>query len=296
MFTKLIALTGAAALFAGLAQADLTLPFASPEFAGTSKGALTGNAGVDYSSKYISRGIALTDSETDHSVLFSAVGQYGLSDKNSIVGGASFNWLASKGLDHYDGHGLCDELSAVVEYAHRFSKRTVLAGGYQFVHGGLPGRLNYHSNSAANRDIPFFDSSRPEEHSLVLDFHHEFAKGLEGFFWDSRVQYSFRWVEGFWFANTFGYKHELNDKTDVIVSATWNASMNYFDSHTGSANGTQGYSLNISAPTMVNERLRVTPHAGMYFIGNGAEAANRYGVDTCRDFTFVVGVGASYVF
>ncbi len=309
--------TCAAALLSGVAQADFTIPFAYPEFgacqepaprvlsgkaplcvypAATSvKGTYSGNVGIDYSSKYTNRGMALHDSTTDHSLLFSLAGQYNFTEKDSVVVGGSFNWLADKGFDHYAGHGLCDELSGVIEYAHRFSCRTVLAAGYQFVHGGLPGRTNYHGDG--DPQFLFFDSDRPEEHSLVLDFHHEFDKKLKGFFWDSRVQYSFRWVEGFWFANTFGYKYELNEKTDIVVSATWNASMNYYDAHTANSNGTQGYSINVSAPTMVTENIRVTPHAGMYFIGNGAEHANNAaGADIYRDVTFVVGVGASYVF
>ncbi len=237
----------------------------------------------------------MQDCTTDNAILFSALGQYGLGNKTALVAGGSYNWLADKGFDHYDNHTLCDELSGIIQIAHHISRYTTLAGGYQFVHGGLPGRLNYHQ-SADTREFPIFDSNRPEEHSLVFDLHRKFAKGLEGFFWNSRAQHNFRWVEGWWFTNTLGYKYDLNKRSDIIVSATWHASMNYFDAHTANANGTQGYSIQVSAPTMVSENVRITPHAGILFIGNGAKAANRNGANLYRDTTFVLGLNAQYVF
>ncbi len=284
----------AAALLAGIAQADVVVSYGASEFSIEKPCALSGNIGLGYASKYASRGLVLQDADTDNVFPMQAVGQFALCKKNALVGGISYTRFASNDSAIKNPKGsLSDEGSGIIEFAHHFSDRTVLAAGYQFVHGGLPGSFNYHGKGE-QRDFPMFDSNRSEEHSFVVDFHHEFCNG---FFWDSRVQYVVRWTDGWWFANTIGYKRQLCEKAELVASATWHASVNYFDSHLANSNGTQGYSLQLAVPTMVAEHVRVTPYVGVNFIGNGAEAANdKAGTDIYRDVTFVAGVGASYVF
>ncbi len=278
-------------MLAGIAQADIFVPFGAPEFAAKQDKALSGNVGLGYDTKYVSRGLALQEADTDDVVSAQLLGQYALDDKNAIVGGVSYTRFLHNGTTFRDPHVMRDEGTGIIEFAHHFTKRTVVAAGYQFVGGGLPG--SWHQKPGTQRDFPMFDSHRGEEHSFVLDVHHEFGKGLEGLFYDGRVQAAFQWETGWWFYNTIGYKHELNEKTDLIASATWVACANYFEG--AQRNGSQGYSLNISAPTMVTEHVRVTPHVGLNFIGNGADAANKHG-DVYRDVTFTAGVGAQYVF
>ncbi len=278
-------------MLAGIAQADIFVPFGAPEFAGKQDKAISGNVGLGYDAKYVSRGLALAESDTDHVFPFQLTGQYSIDDKNAIVGGISYTRFLHNDTSLRSPKTLSDEGTGLIEFAHHFSKRTVLAAGYQFVHGGLPG--SWHTpNPGDQHDFPMFDSHRAEEHSFVLDFHHEFGKGLEGFFYDGRVQAAFQWETGWWFYNTVGYKHEINEKADLIVSASWVSCANYFGAT--QSNGTQGYSLNLAAPVTVADHVRVTPHIGVNFIGNGANSAKTHGV--YRDTTVTAGVSAAYVF
>lgn len=288
----------AAAICAGQAGADLFIPLGSPEFAIKTAGAFHGDIGLGYDTKYISRGLAVSDSaSSDNSVSFQGMGQYTLSDYSAIVGGLRYDWLAGKGFHHYeDGHLLCDEGTALLQYAGRLESGSIFALGYQFVHGGLPGRTNYHNNDGETRDFPFFDSSRPEEHSVVLDFHHEFSKCFNGFYWNSRVQYAFRWVEGWWFINTLGCRRRICERASIVAEASWTASAGYYDSHTWNSNGTQGYQLSLALPYQASEHVILSPFIGAVFIGNGAQAANDRRSDLYRDFSFVAGVSVHYQF
>ncbi len=336
MSTLRTALALCATLFTGLAQADIFLPYGNSEFSCSAvaqpkagpvtaqKGAplvapgatrhawlkrLSGNIGLGYDTKYISRGMANTNSDTDHVFCLEANGMYALSRKNALAGGIAWDHFLASQFGH-GGGTYCDAGEAIIEFVHRFNKRTLLAGGYQYIHGGYAGFQNPNLPGGQPREFPpFMDSDRPEEHSLVLDFHHEFAGRLNGFFWDSRVQYAFHWEEGWWFINTLGYKYALNGRTDITASATWNASMNYFDADSciRNSNGTQGYTLELSAPTMVSKHVRLTPHIGLNFIGNGADKANaaggwyadgqRYKDGThYRNVTLNLGIKAQYVF
>lgn len=301
MFKQIITL-GSLSLLAGVASADIFPSFASPEFKYKEAGSVSGGISLDYATKYVSRDMAMSNSRTDHSVKISAVGQYALEHRNAVLLGLSWNEIAGKGSEHYRAP-ICDEGTGLLELVHYFGGSTALGFGYQFVHGGIPGRANYHmAKGDASSGSHAFASDEPEEHSFVVDFHHDFTrKGLEGLFWDSRVQYAFRWVEGWWFTNTVGYKYGVSEKTDLVLSASWTASIGYYDSGTNrtaspNANGTQGYSVKLSAPTTLGKHFRVTPYIGTVFIGNGAEAANRRHGDVYRDFTFVAGISGSYVF
>lgn len=299
MNTKNIVITigTAAAVMAGAAHADIFIPYAAPEFGWSEAGKLTGNVSVSYNTKYVSRAMAVQDSYSDNSVAFQGLGQYTLGNNNSINAGLKYDWLANKGFDHYDSHHLlCDEGTGILQFAHRFNKGTVLAAGYQFVHGGLPGRTNYHHNGSSGGWPYAFQADEPEEHSIVIDFHHEFSKGLEGFFWDSRAQYVFRWVEGWWFINTLGYKYDVCDRASIVATATWTASAGYYNVHTLNGNGTQGYQLAVAVPYKVTDHVTIRPYISTVFIGNGADVANDKAADLYRDFTFVAGVCLQYAF
>ncbi len=288
-------LCAAAIMMAGIAQADIIIPFGSPEFAPKQAHPYSGSVDLGYATKYVSRGMVLQEADTDHVFPFQVTGQYILDPKNAIVAGAAYTRFAANDMTLRSPRTLCDEATGLIEFAHHFSNNTTVAAGYQYVHGGLPGSFHKSPLTGEARDFPMFDSHRSEEHSFVLDVHHDFSGSLKGFFWDSRVQAAFQWETGWWFINTLGYKYDLTDKSTLVVSATWTACANYFDGV--QPNGTQGYSLQISAPTMVSKHVRVTPHAGLNFIGNGTDGLNdRSGGNVYRDATFHAGVGVSYVF
>ena len=251
--------------------------------------------GAGYATKYISRGLA-REFASDH-VIPLAVGAYQLNNQYSLIGGLKYQWLTDNGLEHNDS-GICDEGSAILGVSRKFGKSTIAALSYQFVHGGIPGSFNIH-NTGNNSGFPAFSHNRPEEHSFVLDIHHDFGKGLENFFWDCRVQYTFRWMTGWWFTNTLGYRYDVNKSTSVIVAGTWNATAGYFDSNSLNANGTQGISLTVSTPVKATKDLTVTPFVGTVWLGNGGLAANHRGASArfpyrepskvYRNFTFVAG-------
>ena len=178
--------------------------------------------------------MAFQQSGSDHVVPVEAIGAYDLNKKYSILAGVKYQWLTQNDLTH-NSTGISDEATALLGVSRKFSDYTMASLGYQFVNGGLPGLMNVHLGQTSS-DFPAFEHSRSEEHSFVLDIHHDFGKGLENFFWDCRVQYTFRWMSGWWFTNTLGYKYDFNPSSSLIVAGTWNASAGYFDRDSLNAN------------------------------------------------------------
>lgn len=287
----------------GTALADIQLPLEALNSGYNPSKPFSALIGTGYITKYVSRGLAFQQSGSDHVVPVEAVGAYAINSKYSVVGGLKYQWLTQNNLDH-DSTGISDEATGLLGISRKFSDYTQASLSYQFVNGGLPGSLNIHKGDTSG--FPAFDHGRAEEHSVVLDIHHDFGKGLENFFWDCRVQYTFRWMSGWWFTNTLGYKYDFNRSTSLIVAGTWNATAGYFERNSLNANGTQGISLTVSVPFKTMERLTVTPFAGTVWLGNGGMAANRRGASerfpwrapskVYRNFTFVAGVGVAYSF
>lgn len=293
----------AALALSGTASADLYLPLRPLNSDGNPSKPFSALIGAGYSTKYVSRGLAFQKSGSDHVVPVEAVGAYSLNQKYAILGGIKYQWLTQNDLTH-DSTGISDEATALLGVSRKFSDYTMASLSYQFVNGGLPGSLNIHKGESPS--FPVFHHGHSEEHSFVLDIHHDFGKGLENFFWDCRVQYTFRWMSGWWFANTLGYKYDFNRSSSLIVAATWNASAGYFDRNSLNANGTQGISLTVAAPFKAAGRLVLTPFISTVWLGNGGMAANRRGASErfmwrtpskiYRNFTFVAGMGLSYSF
>lgn len=288
----------------GTASADIQIPLRALNSTYDASRPFSALLGTGYATKYVSRGLALQQSGSDHVVPVEAIGSYDLNKKYSILAGVKYQWLTQSNLDH-DSTGICDEGSAILGVSRKFSNSTTLALNYQFVHGGLPGLMNVHRGETSN-GFPAFEHGRPEEHSFVLDIHHDFGKGLENFFWDCRVQYAFRWMSGWWFTNTLGYKYDFNRSSSLIIAGTWNASAGYFDRNSLNANGTQGISVTVSAPFRAVDRLVLTPFVSTVWLGNGGMAGNHRGpserfpfrapAKTYRNFTFVAGLGLTYSF
>lgn len=244
---------------------------------------------LGYATKYVERGLALRDAETDSVFTGELSGAYTLGYDSAIIGGIKVDLFARKGFDHHDDSSpLCDEGTVLLQYAARASEHTVWALGYQFVHGGLPGYLHSERHHGGRY---IFNSQRPEEHSVVLDIYHDFSC-LKGLFWESRTQYSFRWEDGWYFSNTLGYEHELSERTSAVLAVTWTATCDYFEHHHLNSNGTQGWIFSLSLPTEVTEKTVLTPYVSCVLAGNGADAAG----DFYRDSTVVFGVNASYAF
>ncbi len=285
------------AAFSGLACADINYDLAGLAQNKQPVKDLSLTAGIGYDTKYISRGLAFADADTDNVIPMEVSAAYQLTDNYTLLGGLKYQWLTANHLTHDKHAGYCDEGIGILGIARTFNT-TTMAFSYQFVHGGVAGSLNGHRGNGGDTTIPAFNHNRPEEHSLVFDLHHEFfGKGLKNFFFDSRIQYTFQWQEGWWFTNTFGYKHTVNDKLSVIGAATWNATMGYFDRYTEQANGTQALSFTVKAPYQVNEKLTITPFCGMHWLGDGGVSANkRQPGDVYRNFTLNFGVSATYTF
>ena len=244
---------------------------------------------LGYATKYVERGLALRDAETD-SVFHGALsGGYALSPKSALIGGVKVDFFARKGFDHHDDSSpLCDEGTVLLQYAARASENTVWALGYQFVHGGLPGYLHSERHHGGRY---IFNSQRPEEHSIVLDVHHDFTC-LKGLFWDSRTQYSFRWEDGWYFSNTLGYEYELSKCTSAVLEVTWTATCDYFEHHHLNSNGTQGWVFSFSLPMELTENAVLTPFVSCVLAGNGADAAGNF----YRDSTAVFGASLDFTF
>lgn len=301
---KTIIATCAAIASYSMVSADIQLPM---DVLNADKGTKTFSAQLNmgYSTKYVSRGLAFQNSGSDNIIPMEVDGAYNINNNYSMFGGVKYQWLTRNHLEH-DSTGICDEGSAILGLSRKIGNATTAALSYQFVHGGVPGSLNTKRYWGINTNRAAFDHIQPEEHSFCLDIHHEFGKELKNFFWDCRVQYTFRWMTGWWFTNTLGYKYDVNKSTSVIVAGTWNATAGYFDSNSLNANGTQGISLTVSAPVKATKDLTVTPFVGTVWLGNGGLAANHRGTSArfpyrepskvYRNFTFVAGVGVAYTF
>ena len=303
-YTTITAVASIAAFaLSGMASADIQLPLRSLNSGYTPDKPFSALLSTGYATKYVSRGLAFQQSGSDHVVPVEALGSYNLNKKYSILAGVKYQWLTQNDLTH-DSTGISDEGSALLGVSRKFSDYTMASLSYQFVNGGLPGMLNIHKGNATG--FPAFEHGRAEEHSFVLDIHHDFGKGLENFFWDCRVQYTFRWMSGWWFTNTLGYKHDINPSTSLVVAGTWNASSGYFERDSLNANGTQGISLTVAVPFKAVDRVVLTPFVSTVWLGNGGMAANHRGPSdrfpwrtpskVYRNFTFVAGVGVSYSF
>ena len=71
---------------------------------------------LGYATKYVERGLALRDAETD-SVFHGALsGGYALSPKSALIGGVKVDFFARKGFDHHDDSSpLCDEGTVLLQ-------------------------------------------------------------------------------------------------------------------------------------------------------------------------------------
>lgn len=346
-----------AAALAGLAKADITYPTGNDGFTWKKDDALSARITAGYSSKYMSRGLALKDSRTNNVGNFEAIFQYNLPGNNALLVGGQYRWLTDNGTNHatepdkaalkayvkdwmknpgYREYALdetlCDEATFNVQFAHYFAERTMLAAGYEFVHGGLPGRFhatdyeakfdavdNFIANGGTLNDIlsadqgtEAFNSNRAEEHSVVIDFHHEFDQELEGLFFHSKNRYVVQWESGWWFTNTLGYKYDICDKADLIFSASWISTLGYFDAEMANGNGTQSYVFSVFAPFRLCENFVITPHASCSVLGNGARKGQNkiagrhftYGdysilighLYAYENVTFDFGINATYTF
>ncbi len=103
-----------------------------------------------------------------------AIGAYDLNKKYSILAGVKYQWLTQNDLTH-NSTGISDEATALLGVSRKFSDYTMASLGYQFVNGGLPGLMNVHLGQTSS-DFPAFEHSRSEEHSFVLDIHHDFGE------------------------------------------------------------------------------------------------------------------------
>lgn len=299
IITSICAITA----LSSMASADIQFPLESLPTTPNLEKPFSALLSTGYSSNYVSRGLVFQNSGTNNVIPLEAVGAYQLNNKYSIIGGLKYQWMTENGFEH-DRVGIADESTAILGISRKLSNWTTVALSYQFVNGGLPGSLNTHQGPTSG--FPAFEHTRTEEHSFALDLHHEFGKGLDGFFWDSRTQYTFRWESGWWFTNTLGYKYDVNKAVSVIFSGTWNVTAGYFNRNALNANGTQGISLNVEVPWKATDHLTISPFLGTVWLGNGGMAANhragteknptRQSTQVYRNFTLVAGVGLSYSF
>lgn len=303
-YTTITAAVCAAAFsLSGMASADIHVPLRALNASYDASRPFSAMLATGYATEYVSRGLSFEFSGTNHTIPVAAIGSYDLNDKYAVLAGLKYEWLTQNNLTH--SHiGISDESTALLGVTRKFSDYTMASLGYQFVNGGLPGLMNGHLGETSG--FPAFDHARPEEHSFVLDIHHDFGKGLENFFWDCRVQYTFRWMSGWWFTNTLGYKYDFNQAVSLIVAGTWNATAGYFDRTSINDNGTQGIGLTVAVPFKTVDRLVLTPFISTVWLGNGGRTANhrihteRYSlgapVQIYHNFTFVAGLGVTYSF
>ncbi len=260
-----------------------------------------------YATKYTSRGLAFQNSGSDNVVPVEFQGKYNVNEKCAVIAGVKYIWMTANGLDHGRANtGVSDEGSAYLGGEHRWNDHLTTSLCYAFVNGGIPGSMNVHTVGNANNSSFIFNSGKPEEHSFVANFRYDFDKSHKGWFVNSNIRYAFRWMSGWWIANTVGYTYEMSSKASLVVSGTWNVTANYFDCSSLNANGTQGISLDLAIPCKVSPNVTVTPFASALWLGDGGIAANHRGATdrmsyreqtkVFRNFTPVFGVGMTYAF
>lgn len=265
-----------------------------------------GSVSVGYATKYTSRGLAFKDSGSDNVIPVELLGKYQINDKCAAIAGIKYVWMTANRFDHGRANtGVTDEGSAFIGGEHKWNDKLTTSLYYSFVNGGIPGSLN---DYGARKDSSgfIFNSSKLEEHSVVANIHYDFDKAENGWFVNSNVRYTFRWMSGWWFANTLGYQYEMTPQMSLVVSGTWNATAGYFAGSSLNANGTQGISLDVALPLKTTQNVTVRPFVSALWLGNGGMAANHRGAterkpyhkvtQVYRNFTPVFGVNAMYSF
>lgn len=270
--TMITMMVAAMTAMGGLAYADMSVPVY--EKAPTMEKPLVGTVSFGYSSNYVSRGLVLSNASNDNAFTLPVTGEYALSDQYSIVGGIKYTMLETNGFTHCRGGGVSDEANGILGIRRDWGKGLTTTLGYQYVNGGLIDVFYPGKSGGSGREL--FNSTKAEEHSVVFDINYDLSEvAFKGLFWDSRIQYAAKWMSGWWFTNTLGYKYDMCPAASVILSATWNVSAGYFDANSMNANGTQGVSLNLEIPVKICDCVVVKPFISTVWAGNGAITANR---------------------
>ena len=176
--------------------------------------------------------------------------------------------------------------------------------GYQLTHGGLPGFFA-NTNKAVKKakSGESYYSNSGLDHQLRFDALYE-VKGT-GLFFTGGVAYSLHGTQGWQMNVGAGYKWNVMEQLDLILSGDVTFSQNYMRVYNGNGgtmkyNGTNGYSIALSAPIQASESVVITPYASVVFAGHNAKGLSQ---DIAgdngyyfKDYALVAGISATWSF
>lgn len=256
----------------------------------------SGDVSLGYTSHYSYRGLSMDMAGDDNVIPLNVNLEYALNDKYSIVLGGSYTKVIENGMDYETGDCTQDSATAYLGVKRDWGKGLKTTLSYGWMNGGMLD-LFYPQREATGTWA--YNSTRAEQHSLDFDLDYDFSEiGLKGVFWKSQVSYVVQWEQGFWFANSLGYKYDLCPKAQAVIYGRWDATAEYFNAGMGyNTNGTQGVSLNLEIPSQVCKNVTVTPFVRCLWLGDAGIAANkRNNEQVYRNFTVLGGVSVTYSF
>lgn len=193
--------------------------------------------------------------------------------------------------------GLEDESSFYIGAQGEAVEGLTTSIGYNLVRGGMPGlfsELNKMTETGRG------DTGCELDHSLRGDAIYEFKD--TGWYVTGSAAYSFHGAEGWQMSFGGGYVWTATDRVSVNLYGNVSFSQDYMSSvENGKSvdyNGTDGYSITLSAPIKATETVTITPYIAAVWAGHNALAFNksmdRTGI--FKSFSPIVGINAVWSF
>lgn len=177
--------------------------------------------------------------------------------------------------------------------------------GYQLTDGGIAGMFSGMNKAIKKVKSGTYDKSIDHtsmDHQLRLDATYQVKDS--GLYFTGGAAYSVHGTQGWQMNVGAGYVWTVSDQVDVILSGDVSFSQNYMRTWTGKEtqkyNGTDGYSITLSAPIQATQTVVITPYISSIFAGHNAKGISQ---DLTRDndyffkdFAIVAGVSATWSF
>lgn len=274
-------------------------------FAAASFGAnkpITGDLNVGYDTYYNYHNLVPTSHIVDSgATTIGADLQYEIPSVVNIVANFSNTQLNNGNVDALR---LDDQTTFFVGAEGEHWKGLTTSFGYQLTQGGLPGffaDMHKQAQKAAHGTKGYYSTSGMD-HQLRLDATYEVQN--TGLYFTGGVAYSVHGTQGWQMNVGAGYIWKVTDQANIVLSGDVSFSQNYMRLWNGKEtlkyNGTDGYSITLSAPIQATENVVITPYISTIFSGHNAKGISQDWTGDngflFKEFAIVAGVGATWSF